>query len=120
MGDFFRFVALGAYSETIAKHGMIALVNRKGMVYGLLQSRRSVDDCLWHGPSGQGGEAFSDTAPSARLPAQRCEQEQEAAGHQARFGAEASNSLLGADDAAQGWPGSCRGREDAKFALFFV
>ena len=99
---------------------MIALVNRKGMVYGLLQSRRSADDCLWHGPSGQRGTAFSDTASSARLPAQRCEQEPETAGHTARFGAEASNSLLGADDAAQGWFGAVRGGEDEKSTIFFV
>lgn len=99
---------------------MIALVNRKGVVYGLLQSRRSADDCLRNGPPSQGGSAFSDTAPSARLPAQRCEQEQETAGHQARFGAEASNGLLGADDAAQGWAGSVRGWEDEKSTIFFV
>ena len=99
---------------------MIALVNRKGMVYGLLQSRRSADDCLWHGPTGQGGKAFSDPAASARLPAQRCEQEQETAGHTARFGAEASNGLLGAVDAAQGWAGSVRGGEDEKSTIFFV
>ena len=120
MGDFFRFVALGAYSETIAKHGMIALVNRKGVVYGLLQSRRSTDDCLWHGPPGQRGKAFSDTSPSARLPAQRCEQEQAAAGHTARPWAEASNGLLGVVDVAQGWPGADRGREDEKSTIFFV
>lgn len=106
--------------ETIAKHGMIALVNRKGMVYGLLQSRRSADDCVWHGPPGQGGEAFSDTEESARLSAQRRDQEQAAARHQARFGAEASNGLLGAVDAAQGWAGADRGREDEKSTLFFV
>ena len=99
---------------------MIALVNRKGMVYGLLQSRRSADACVWHGPSGQGGKAFSDTETSARLPAQRCEQEQAAAGHTARPGAEASNGLLGADDAAQGWAGGDRGREDEKSTIFFV
>ena len=99
---------------------MIALVNRKGVVYGLLQSRRSADDCLWNGPSGQRGAAFSDTAPSARLPAQRCEQEQETAGHQARFGAEASNGLLGSDDAEEGWAGSVRGGEDEKSTIFFV
>ncbi len=104
----------------IAKHGMIALVNSRGLVYGLLQSRRSADDCVWHGPSGQGGSAFSDTAESARLPAQRCDQEQAAARHQARFGAEASNGLLGAVDAAQGWAGGDRGREDEKSTIFFV
>ena len=104
----------------IAKHGMIALVNRKGVVYGLLQSRRSANDCFWHGPPGQGGSAFSDTEPSARLPAQRCEQEQETAGHQARFGAEASNGWLGAADVAQRWVGSVRGGEDEKSTIFFV
>ena len=99
---------------------MIALVNRKGVVYGLLQSRRSADDCLWHGPPGQGGEAFSYPAASARLPAQRCEQEPETAGHQARFRATASDSLLGAADAAQGWLGAVRGGEDEKSTIFFV
>ena len=99
---------------------MIALVNRKGMVYGLLQSRRSADDCVWHGPSGQRGEAVSDTAQGARLPAQRCEQKQAAAGHQARFGAQASYCLLGAADVAQRWPGTDRGREDEKSTIFFV
>ena len=99
---------------------MIALVNRKGMVYGLLQSRRSADDCVWLGPSCQRGKAFSDTEASARLPAQRCEQEQETAGHQARFGAKASNGLLGAVDAEEGWSGSVRGRKDEKSTIFFV
>ena len=99
---------------------MIALVNRKGVVYGLLQSRRSANDCFWHGPPGKRGKAFSDPKTSARLPAQRCEQEQEAAGHTARFGATASDGVLGADDAEEGWVGSVRGGEDEKSTIFFV
>ena len=99
---------------------MIDVVNSRVLVYGLLQPDRSNDDCLWNGPSGQRGSAFSDTAPSARLPAQRCEQEQETAGHTARTGVETSNSLLGADDAATRWIGTYRGREDEKSTLFFV